>query len=193
MQKTETAAGRKINRLVLAAMLTAVGFVLPFFTGQIPQVGNLLLPMHIPVFLCAFICGWQYGLGVGAALPLLRSVILGMPMMYPNALAMAAELGVYGAVSGLIYGRCKKQNTAAVYGSMLAAMVLGRAAWGVSELLLLGLDSTAFTWQTFAAGAFFNAVPGIILQLILVPAVMAGLDRAGLVPYKNRGLGDVDV
>lgn len=184
----------EIKKLVLASLLVAVGFVLPFFTGQIPQVGNLLLPMHIPVFLCGLICGWKYGLGVGAVLPLLRSVVLGMPPMFPNAVAMAAELAAYGAVAGYLYGRAKKQSVSAVYVSMLSAMLIGRVVWGIVEFVLLGLDGSAFSWQMFAAGAFVNAVPGIIIQLILVPMIMAMLDRTGLVPFRTARIsGDADV
>ena len=54
MEKTTKTTDNKnhIQNLVLAAMLTAVGIVLPFFTGQIPQIGNMLLPMHLPVLVC---------------------------------------------------------------------------------------------------------------------------------------------
>lgn len=181
-----------IKNMVIASLFIAIGFVLPYFTGQIPQVGNLLLPMHIPVFLCGLICGWQYGLGVGFVLPLLRSVILGMPPMYPNAIAMAAELAVYGLVAGAIYGKVKRQNTAMIYVSMLAAMILGRVVWGLTEVLLLGLDGSVFTWQMFAAGAFINALPGITLQLIVVPAIMAVLNRTGLVRFRSAASGELN-
>ena len=80
------------KKLTLSAAFLGLGLVLPFLTGQVPQVGSMLLPMHIPVLLCGIICGWEYGLAVGAILPLLRSVIFGMPPMYPTALAMTFEL-----------------------------------------------------------------------------------------------------
>lgn len=162
-------------KLVFSALLMDIGLVLPFLTGQVPQIGNLLLPMHLPVFLCAFICGWQYGGLVGLILPVLRSMIFGMPIMYPNAVAMSAELAVYGVVAGFIYARANKQNIRAVYASMLPAMVAGRVVWGLAQLVLLGMTDSAFTWQMFMAGAFINAIPGIILQLILVPGVMSML------------------
>ena len=56
---------RQTKNLTLSAMFTALGLVLPMLTGNIPQIGSMLLPMHIPVFLCSLICGWQYGLAVG--------------------------------------------------------------------------------------------------------------------------------
>ena len=94
---------KNIKNMVLAAMFLAIGLVLPLFTGQIPQVGNMLLPMHIPVFLCGLICGWQYGAAVGFIVPLLRSAIFGMPVFFPSATAMAFELMTYGLVAGLLY------------------------------------------------------------------------------------------
>ena len=87
-----------LKKLVLSALFMAIGLILPFFTGQIPAIGKMLLPMHIPVLLCGLICGWQYGLGVGFVLPLLRSLLFNFPAMYPNAVSMAFELALYGAV-----------------------------------------------------------------------------------------------
>lgn len=150
----------------------AIGMILPFFTGQIQQIGNMLLPMHLPVFLCAFICGWQYAAAIGAALPLLRSVTFGMPLLFPNAIAMALELAAYGAAAGLIYRAIGKKSVAAVYASMLPSMIIGRIVWGVSQFCLLGINGTGFSWQAFVAGAVTTALPGIVLQLVLVPATV---------------------
>lgn len=167
-------------------MFLAIGLVLPFLTGQIPQIGNMLCPMHIPVILCGLICGWQYGGVVGFVLPLLRSVIFGMPPMFPTATAMAFELMTYGLVAGLMYGLSRWQCIVALYRSLIVAMLAGRAVWGIVQVIQLGLSGSEFTWQMFMSGAFLNAVPGIIVQLILIPAVMAALNRTGLVPYKKH-------
>ena len=172
--------------LALSAMFLALGLLLPLLTGQIRQIGNLLLPMHIPVFLCGLLCGWRYGAAVGFLTPLLRSVTFGMPPMYPSAAAMAFELAVYGGAAGALYQRADRQSVGAVYRAMLPAMLAGRAVWGAAQAILLGLRGNAFPWQAFLAGAFLNAVPGIVLQLILIPAVMAALDRAGLVPFRGK-------
>ena len=163
----------------------AIGLVLPFITGQIPTIGNMLLPMHIPVFLCAMICGWRYATPMAFILPLLRSMIFGFPPLYPNAIVMAFELAAYAFVLGLLYGRAKKQNIGTVLRCMIIAMILGRVVWGVVKWILLGAAGDAFTMQAFIAGGFLNAIPGIILQLILIPAIMAALDRAGLVPFRK--------
>ncbi len=174
------------KNLTLSAMFLAIGMVLPFFTGQIPQIGKMLLPMHIPVFLCGLICGWQYGAVVGFALPLLRSVLFSMPVLYPAALGMAFELLTYGLVAGLLYGRSRWKCVIALYRSLLIAMIAGRFVWGIAQIILLGIKGNAFTWKAFMAGALLNAVPGIILQLILIPAVMVALNRTGLVRFGRR-------
>ncbi len=177
---------KNIQNLTLAAMFLAIGMVLPFLTGQIRVIGKMLLPMHIPVFLCGLICGWPWGAAVGFVLPLLRSAVFGMPPMYPNAAAMAVELLTYGAVAGFLYARSRWQCVISLYRCLLAAMLAGRAVWGVTEVILLGLGGSTFTWQAFMAGAFLDAVPGIILQLLFIPAVMVALDRAGLVRFRKK-------
>ena len=174
------------QKLTLSAIFIAIGLVLPFFTGQVPQIGNMLLPMHLPVFLCGLICGWPYGLAVGMILPLLRSFAFGMQPLYPIALAMTFELAAYGFVSGFLYGRSRWQCMIALYRSLIAAMLCGRIVWGIAEVILLGIGGNAFTWQMFVACAVLNAVPGIILQLVLIPAVMVSLHRTGLVPFHKR-------
>ncbi|MCD7737950.1 MAG: ECF transporter S component [Lachnospiraceae bacterium] len=175
-----------IRNMVLAAMFLAIGIILPTITGGIPQIGNLLLPMHIPVLLCGLICGWQYGLIAGFITPLLRGAIFGMLMFYPTGLAMAFELATYGAVIGFLYARFRKQNVFAVYVSLITAMIVGRVGWGVVRVIMMGVGGSAFTWQMFIAGAFLNAIPGIILQLVLIPVLMTALNRAGLVRFENR-------
>lgn len=166
-------------------MFVAIGLVLPMITGNIPQIGNMLLPMHIPVFLCGLICGWQYGLAVGAILPLMRLFLFGMPPLYPVAIAMTFELATYGFVAGFLYNRSKWQCVIALYRSMLLAMLVGRIVWGAAEVVLLGLSGSAFTWQAFMAGAVLNAIPGIVIQLTLIPALMVALNKSGLVKFKR--------
>lgn len=175
-----------LRKLVLSAMFIAIGLILPFFTGQIQQIGNMLLPMHIPVFLCGLVCGWQYGSAVGFLLPLMRSLMFGMPPLYPTAAAMAVELCVYGFSVGLLYTLFKKQNVLTVYLSMIPAMLLGRGAWALAQSILLGMEGKTLTWQVFFTAGFLNAVPGIILQLILIPAVMSTLHITGPQKFRRR-------
>ena len=167
-------------------MFMAIGMVLPFLTGQIPQIGNMLLPMHIPVLLCGLICGWQYGAAVGFVLPLLRSAVFGMPVFFPAATAMAFELMTYGLVVGLLYAISRWQCVVALYRCLILAMIAGRAVWGIVQFIQVGVFGEGFTLKMFMAGAFLNAIPGIILQLILIPAIMVALDRTGLVHFRKH-------
>ena len=175
----------KTHKMTVSAMLFALGLVLPFLTGQIPQIGQMLCPMHIPVFLCGLICGWPWGTAMGFLLPLVRSVLFGMPVIFPNGIAMAFELATYGLVAGLIYFRKGYFCLRSCYVALITAMIAGRVVWGLARCVLLGFGGT-FTWKMFVAGALLNAIPGIILHLILVPGVMLALGRTGLVPFEKK-------
>ena len=167
------------RKLTYAALFLALAMVLPFLTGQIPQIGSALSPMHIPVLLCGFLVGWPWGLAVGFIAPLLRSVIFGMPAMFPGAVAMAFELAVYGLVSGILYRLLPKKKWS-IYVTLVVAMLAGRVVWGIARLILAGLSGSSFTWALFLAGAFTNAIPGIILHIVLIPVIVMVLERAGL-------------
>lgn len=185
----QTKLKKHVQNLVAAAMLMAVGIVLPFFTGQIPQIGNMLLPMHLPVLVCGLVCGWQYGGAVGFVLPLLRYALFGAPPM-PNGVAMAFELAAYGFLAGFLYNRSRWQCIIALYRSLLIAMAGGRVVWGIVSILMIGVTGNAFTWQMFMAGAFLNAIPGIVLQLVLIPALMVALNRTGIVRFRRDKTGN---
>lgn len=177
---------RTTKNIALSAMFMAVGMILPFFTGQIPQIGKMLLPMHIPVLLCGLICGWQYGAVVGFILPLFRSALLGMPPLFPTAAAMAFEMAAYGFVAGFLYNRSRWQCIISLYRSLLVAMLAGRLVWGIVQIVFLGITGSAFTFEMFLAGALLNAIPGILVQLILIPAIMVALNRTGLVRFRKE-------
>ncbi len=183
---------QKLINLILAAMFLCIGLILPFLTGQIQKIGNMLLPMHIPVLLCGFICGWRYGSVIGFVLPIMRSAIFGMPVMYPNAVAMAFELAAYGFISGFLFGKARWQCVRSLYRCLVVSMIGGRLVWGVVQTILLGFENSGFTFQAFIAGAFFNSIPGIILQLIIIPAIMLALDKTHLVPLKKPKAGKAD-
>ena len=170
---------KSTKKLVLSALFLALGYVLPFFTGQIPAIGKMLLPMHIPVLLCGFVCGWQYGLIVGFIVPLFRSVLAGMPVMMPTAVGMAFELAAYGIISGMMYQKLPKK-TINIYLSLITAMIGGRIVWGLVSILLYGMQGNAFSWTMFMGGALLNAIPGIVIQLVLIPVVIMILEKTGL-------------
>lgn len=168
---------KDIKKLTLSAMFLALAFVLPFFTGQIEQIGSMLCPMHIPVILCGFFCGGPWGLVVGFIAPILRSVVLGMPPMFPKAVCMAFELATYGFVAGILYNKLPKKKIN-VYITLIIAMVIGRLVWGVVMFACMGLDATKFSFEAFVSGAITTAIPGIILQLVLIPILVITLDRS---------------
>jgi len=160
------------KNLTVSAMFLAIGLVLPFITGQIPQIGKMLCPMHLPIMLCGFFCGWQYGAVVGFICPLFRSVLFGMPVLYPSAIGMAFELMTYGIICGIMAAKLGKNSIWKIYLSLIIAMLCGRVVWGLAQVVLLGIKGDAFTFSAFITGGFVNALPGIILQLLLIPVMV---------------------
>ena len=171
---------KPILKLVFAAMFLALSYVLPFLTGQIPEIGSMLCPMHIPVLLCGFICGWQYGAVSGLVLPFLRSFAFGMPPLFPTAICMAFELAAYGAVAGVMHKILPKKKIS-IYSSLLIAMIIGRIVWGCAMYIFMGINGGAFTFSAFIAGAFTNAIPGIIVQIVLIPVLVMLLENPKII------------
>ena len=167
-----------IRALTYSAICLALALVLPFLTGQIPQIGSALCPMHLPILLCGFLCGPWWAAAAGLIAPLLRHAVFSMPPLL-TAIAMAFELGTYGMVSGLLWRKGRK-NARHMYLSLIAAMIAGRLVWGAAQVVILGLSGSGFTLAAFWAGAVANAVPGIIVQLILIPILVTALRKAKL-------------
>ena len=170
--------------MVLTALFLALAYVMPFLTGQVPEIGAMLCPLHIPVLLCGFICGWPWGLAIGVIAPLLRSLTLGMPPIFPTAVCMAFELAAYGAVAGLMY-RILPRKKLYIYCSLLTAMLVGRIIWGIAMVVILGISGGVFTFAAFIAGAFINAIPGIAVQLVLVPILVMILDNPKIMKKRD--------
>lgn len=171
---------KNIRKLALSAMFLALSFVLPFFTGQIPEIGSMLCPMHIPVIICGFLCGAPWGLVIGFMSPLFRSLILGMPPLFPTALAMAFELAAYGFLSGFLFKKFPKTNLF-IYIDLIISMVAGRIVWGIVTFILMGLDIEKFGFSVFLTSAVINAIPGIILQLILIPVLVIIINKSDII------------
>lgn len=171
-------------KMILSALFLAIAYALPFLTGQIPEIGAMLCPLHIPVLLCGFICGWPWGLAVGFIAPLFRSLTLGMPPFFPTAICMAFELAAYGALSGFMH-RILPRKKPYIYVSLLTAMIVGRVIWGIAMLICMGIHGGGFTFAAFLAGAFFNAIPGIIVQIVLIPILVMLLDNPKIIALKD--------
>ena len=169
----------QVRRLTYAALCLALALLLPFLTGQNQQMGSMLCLMHIPVLLCGFLCGWPWGLAVGVVAPLLRSVIFGMPPMPTVAVPMAFELAAYGALAGFLYKKFPR-TIPGIYASLVIAMIGGRVVWGIAKLIMARITGTEFIYFASVAQAFVTALLGIGLQLILIPAAVYALEKAGL-------------
>jgi len=162
----------EIFKITLSSVFLALAFVLPFVTGQIPEIGSMLCPMHIPVILCGFICGWKYGLLVGMVTPIVRSLTLGMPPLFPTAICMSFELATYGLIAGILY-QILPNKKIYIYISLILSMIIGRLVWGIAMFCFLGFDFNKFGFVSFWTLGFVNSLPGIVLQIVLIPiAVM---------------------
>ena len=174
----------KLLKMILSALFLALAYVMPFLTGQIPEVGAMLCPMHLPVLLCGFICGGYWGFAVGISAPILRSLTLGMPPLFPTAICMAFELATYGLVAGFMH-RILPRKKPFVYLSLLFSMIAGRIVWGVATFICTGIVGGGFTLAAFLAGAVTNAIPGIIVQIVLVPVLVMVVDNVKILKLQD--------
>lgn len=164
------------QKLVYSAFFLALAMILPFITGQIPKFGQMLLPMHLPVMLCGFLCGWPWGLAVGMISPVLRSSIFGTPIMFPMAIAMMFELAVKGGICGAVYNKLPKKNSS-LYITVVVSMVISRIVYGCAQYLLLGMNTGISGLAALWTASVTTAVPGILLQLILIPFLVKAVTR----------------
>lgn len=168
-----------VRNLVFAALCVALGVVLPMAFHSIPNAGTIFLPMHIPVLLCGLLCGWHYGLACGVLAPLISSLLTGMP---PAAIlpAMLCELAVYGLVAGLMMRLVRtKKPYVNIIASLVAAMLAGRLVSGVLKALIFNLGN--YSLQMWLASSFVTALPGIAIQVVLIPLVVLGLQKANVI------------
>lgn len=166
--------------LTIAGICLSLCLLLPFVTGQIPRFGQMLSPMHLPVLLCGLVCGPLYGAAVGAVAPLLRSLLFSMPPLFPTATAMVFELAVYGLVAGLLRRLLPKKRGCLLL-ALVGAMLTGRLVGGLAQFLFVvfGLTET-YSLSLFLAAYVTSALPGIVLQLILLPPLTVLLERQGI-------------
>ena len=170
-----------VKKLVFTAVCAALCLVLPMAFHAIPNAGQVVLPMHIPVLLCGLICGWPYGLVCGLIGPFLSSVITGMPpaAMLPS---MMVECAVYGLTAGLMMQYVRTGKTVSdLYISLISAMALGRVAAGFAKAWIFTPGVSPFAWVTTS---LVTGIPGIVLQLVLLPLVLSALTRARLIPNR---------
>ena len=178
LKKNNVIVHNQAFQLVFAALCVSMGLVLPSFFHLIGGAGPAFLPMHIPALLCGFVCSWRYGLLCGMVTPILSSVITGMPVLFPTAIAMSFELAAYGMIASLTYRRL------GIYSALIIAMVSGRCVAGVANFFLLGLKGASYGLEAFISASFVVAVPGIILQLLLIPILVKIIEKAVL--YREK-------
>jgi len=155
------------------ALCLALGVILPPLFHLV-GAGSTFLPMHIPVLLCGLLFGWQYGAVCGFIVPLLSSVLTGMPALFPVAPAMMLELCAYGALTGFFYRRLRWN----VYPALLVAMVGGRIVSGLANAVFFSMAQKPYGFAAFLAAAFVTALPGIVIQIILIPIIVLSLEKA---------------
>lgn len=174
-----------IKKTALSIILLAVGWLLPLITMQVPEIGNMLCPMHIPIFLCGLILGPWYGMALGFITPITRTLIFGMPMLFPTSICMSFELATYGLISGLIYYLFNKVNNKKVYfnlySTLIIAMVAGRVVYGIARFFTGLFAQNSFTFYLFLTDSVLNAWPGIIIQLLLIPFIVANIRKISFI------------
>lgn len=175
---------KAINKMIFAALFLALALILPFLGGQIPEINSVFCPMHIPIFLCGFICGWRWGVTVGFVSPLLRSLIFGFPVFYPVAVTMMFELAAYGLITGIMKELLPKKR-GYIYCSLIVAMIIGRVCRTVAMIACSAIVGNSFIFSTFMTGVILKSIPGIIAHLIIVPIAIMLIDKAAL-KYKSK-------
>lgn len=171
-----------VKKSILTAVCVALCVVLPLAFHSVANAGGIFLPMHIPVLLCGLICGWPFGLVCGLLGPLLSSLFTGMP---PVAYlpGMLVELAVYGLASGLLIKLVRTGKPYPdLYISLVCAMLAGRVVAGIAKALIFAPGQT--TMAAWAAGSFVTGLPGILIQLVLIPSIVLALEKARIIPAR---------
>jgi len=169
-------------KTIYTAIFIAMGIVLPVVFHLLPGMGSFLSPMHIPVLLCGLVCGFPYGLTCGVLTPLLSSLLTGMPSA-ASLPGMLCELAAYGLVSAMLMQFVRTKNIYVnIYISLVGAMLSGRIVYGIVNAFIFRAGQ--YSLEIWATAAFVTAIPGIISQLILIPLIMAALQKARLIEFK---------
>ena len=171
-----------VKKSIITAVCIALCYVLPLLFHGIQGAGQIFCPMHIPVFLCGLVCGWQFGLLCGLAGPALSSALCGMPpvSILPS---MMIELAVYGLIAGIMM-RCVRTRHvyADLYISLIVAIVAGRVVNGLVNALIFARGS--YSMATWVAGSVVKSWPGTVIQLVFIPSIVFALMKARLIPER---------
>jgi len=168
-------------KAITAAACLALGLALPtIFHFYTDGLGRIWLPMHFPILLAGLLCGWRLGLIVGAATPVLSSLLTGMPLMFPTAISMSFELAAYAVIAALLIRRVSRPPAADIYGALVGALIGGRVVAALAQLALFNAAGQSFVFERFLRGTLETGLSGIAVQLALVPLVVWLVRRSGL-------------
>ena len=189
MKKINYKMMKATYNLSLTGLFIAMAYLLPFLFGNVDVLGQMWLPMHIPILLCAFLVGWQYAAVAGITVPLLRT-LTGLRPVLPIAVSMTFELAAYGIFAGLLYALLAKKmdRLVAVYISLITAMIGGRIVWGIAMIPISQLFNhpavNNYGLSAFWADGFVGAIAGIVLQLLVIPPIVIAVEQY----KKNNGM-----
>ena len=173
------------KRLTLSALFLALGILLPYVFHATNLGGSMFLPMHIPVLLAGFFVGPFYAMAIGAITPILSGAMTGMPPYgpFPVAIVMAFELAAYGFFAGLFYEKLRMNSIL----SLVLAMVCGRIVLGfVVFVLVVAFGFNKQNPAMYVWGGLATGWPGVLIQLVLIPAVVEIVRKAGLHPKEQQ-------
>ncbi|MHC1770644.1 MAG: ECF transporter S component [Flexilinea sp.] len=171
-----------VKKLIITSVCMALSVVLPMAFHAVPNAGSIFSPMHIPVLLCGLICGWPFGLACGLVGPFLSSILTGMPPM-AYLPGMLIELAVYGFVAGLLSSSIRTRKFYPdMYICLIGAMLAGRIISGILKALIFSAGS--YSMSAWITSYFVTSLPGIIIQLVLIPSIVYALERAKLIPQR---------
>lgn len=177
-----------VKKSIITAVCIALCYVIPLMFHGIQNAGSIFCPMHIPVFICGLICGWQYGLLCGIAGPALSSALSGMP---PAAIlpSMMVELAAYGTAAGLMMKLVRTKSTYAdLYISLVVAIVCGRVLAGLAKALIFARGS--YSMSAWIAGSVVTSWPGTVIQLVFIPTIVFALMKSHLIPERYPKIED---
>lgn len=170
-----------VKKLCICALCVALCVAMPQ-AFHLAGLGNAFSPMHLPVLLCGLVCGWPYGAVCGVAGPLLSSALTSMPPA-AGLVGMVPELCAYGLFSGLLLKLIRTGKTFAdLYLALVPAMLLGRVAGGVAKAVTFLAQAKGYSIAAWVSSYLVGTLPAIVMQLIVLPALVVLLMRAGAIP-----------
>lgn len=156
------------KELLLSGLLLASGIILPMIFHLFSMTGPVALPMHIPVLIGGFLLPPQLAFALGIITPVVSGLLTGMPVMFPMAIIMAFELGLYGLTASLA---TRKFRMSPMF-SLLISMLAGRVAAGLTVAVLVQLFGIKMNPLLYVKGAVITGTPGLAIQLIFIPSLV---------------------